>query len=647
MSLAATRRRVLRPDPSELVSLAERMAALTMLRFAFCAATLLVAALASASDEADLRAIGTATVAYAAVAGLAAATARLPRRVALAAVGISLLLDGVYLAWVVQATGGFESPLGILVALHVLAVTLIGSARTGLKVAAWHTLLAYVAVYGRRAQLPWFPGEAAAEATIPVLELGMLWAVGLVAAGFSRVQERELRAQKVHLERMSTMVGRLQQADDASEMPEILLDTLVDAFDFRRGVVLTRRDDDLVVAARRGTADVTGNPVGPDDVMEQAWSEGRAILRRSLDPPVDRRLAELLPRARNLIIVPMLSRGGAALGVVAIEAAVRRGRIRRWVVAFIEQFAAHTALSLHTAWLLEELHDRLEENVLLQERLAAQNNELEERVEERTTELTESLRQLRTVDDDRRRLLRKLVDAQEDERQRLAGDIHDDPVQKMVAASMRLQMLRRNVDDPSLAGDLDKLLGHVKASITSMRHLIFELRPSVLDDEGLAAALEEHMDKVGADLAFHLRNELSEEPPPETRVILYRIAQEALGNVRKHARADTVKAALRSHEGGFFVTITDDGEGFTASDVPRSGPGHLGLTSMRERAEMAGGWCRVHSLPGVGTTVEFWVPATLAAARSAVEPDTVDIEASVDDAREEPLPALTADAASG
>ena len=643
---AASRRLIARPDASELVSLAERMSALTLLRCGFCVAAIAVATIAPAPDDGAAGAIAVATAAYAVLSGLAAGTARLPRGAALAVIGVSLLVDGIFLAWVIQATGP-DGPLVILPLLHVLAVTLIASARTGMKVAVWHSLLAFVVIYGRRAGLPIVgDGPEGGVGTVAMSEalrgVAGLWLFGLVAAAFARVRERELRGQKIHLEQMSAMIARLEREDDTSRMPEILLEALCDAFDVRRGVVLVRGGADYVPVAARGAADVAATPMGPDDVMERAWSDGRAILLRSLDPSTDRRLAELLPGASNVIVVPMLSRGGVALGVVAIETSVRRARIRRWVVAFIEQFVAHTALSLHTAWLLEELHDRLEENLLLQERLASHNEQLEERVAERTAELTESLRQLRAVDDDRRHLLRKLVDAQEDERQRLAGDIHDDPVQKMVATSMRLQMLRRRVHDPALLEEFDKLLGHVKSSITSMRHLIFELRPSVLDDEGLAAALEEHMDKVGNGIDFSLRNELTDEPPAQARVILYRIAQEALANIRKHARAEAVRIVLRSHADGFLVTISDDGEGFTVSDVPSSAPGHLGLTAMRERAAIAGGWCRVHSLPGVGTTVEFWVPAVLSTEKANGGRDSAAPERVADDISSEALPETVA-----
>ena len=109
---------------------------------------------------------------------------------------------------------------------------------------------------------------------------------------------------------------------------------------------------------------------------------------------------------------------------------------------------------------------------------------------------------------------------------------------------------------------------------------------------------------------FSLEQQLQEEPEAELRVLLYRVAQEALTNIRKHAHARRVNVILAEHDGGFLIRITDDGVGFTAPGTLQSGRGHLGLSTMRERAEMAGGWCRLLSLPGAGTTVEIWVPGS-------------------------------------
>jgi PAS domain S-box-containing protein len=211
---------------------------------------------------------------------------------------------------------------------------------------------------------------------------------------------------------------------------------------------------------------------------------------------------------------------------------------------------------------------------------------------------------------ERRALLAHLVTAGEEERARIAGDIHDDSIQAITAAGMRLQILRRKVDDPEqlkLLGELEKTIG---LSIERLRHLLFELRPPVLDTEGLAAAVEMYVEDAanGSTTRYELQDKLRSQPPAQTRTILYRIVQEALVNVRKHASATTVTVVLQERDGGYLVCIADDGVGF-AIDQAKPVSGHLGLASMRERALLANGWMRIESAPQDGTTVEVWVPA--------------------------------------
>jgi signal transduction histidine kinase len=359
--------------------------------------------------------------------------------------------------------------------------------------------------------------------------------------------------------------------------------------------------------AFRGPVEPPDLPPAHDELTERAWIERRTQLASKLDPEANPRLAALLPGARNVLIVPLLDQG-FRLGVVAVEYPSRRGHIKRWMVMLVEQFASHAALTLHNAWLLDQLKGKLDENRALQHQLLSQNLDLEVQVAERTKELTESLRKIQIVDEQRRRLLVSLVHAEEDERKRIAGDIHDDPMQKIVATNMRLQLLRGQLSDPAHLEVLDKLLSTVRGSIRSLRHLIFELRPHVLDEDGLAPALREYLESLDADFEFSLEQQLQEEPDAELRVLLYRVAQEALTNIRKHAHARRVNVLLAEQDDGFLVRITDDGVGFTAPGTMQSGRGHLGLSAMRERAEMAGGWCRLLSQPGAGTTVEIWVP---------------------------------------
>jgi signal transduction histidine kinase len=208
---------------------------------------------------------------------------------------------------------------------------------------------------------------------------------------------------------------------------------------------------------------------------------------------------------------------------------------------------------------------------------------------------------------ERRAALARLVSAGEEERRRIAGDIHDDSIQVMTAAGMRLQILRRSLDDPEQLSLLRELDETVKLSISRLRHLIFELRPSALDNEGLSAALRAYLDEADATTAttYLLDDRLTSQPSEANRVVLYRITQEALTNVRKHARASHASVTLGSRDGGTYVTVRDDGVGFTP-DIATARPGHLGLAAIRERAELAGGWLRVESNPS-GTTVEFWI----------------------------------------
>lgn len=226
-------------------------------------------------------------------------------------------------------------------------------------------------------------------------------------------------------------------------------------------------------------------------------------------------------------------------------------------------------------------------------------------------ELLESYQALRKSDDERRRLLSHLVRAQEEERQRLAGDIHDDSLQKMVAVSMRLQLLVQYLRDPELLEVVDKLQETVNLSIARLRTLLFELRPPVLEAEGLAPALRLYVEHSEADFDLQIEDRLTRRPAAETRLLLYRIAQEALANVGKHAKASRVVTVLQEKDGGFLVRIQDDGVGFNPNEAVSAVTGHIGLTAMRERAEMAGGWCEVRSLRGGGTTVDFWIPARI------------------------------------
>ena len=225
-------------------------------------------------------------------------------------------------------------------------------------------------------------------------------------------------------------------------------------------------------------------------------------------------------------------------------------------------------------------------------------------------ELKSTLRELRRADMEKRRLLTHLVRAKEEERNRVASDIHDDSVQLMTAVAIDLERLARKTGDTDLSEALGRVENRVRDSVQRLRKMVFELRPPALDDEGLAPALRLYLEEFSIDtgIEYELRNELEAEPINPTRVVLFRIAQEALTNIRKHSNATKVAVALRRRDSGVSMVLSDDGAGFDVTSDELNNPGHIGLAEMRERAEMGGGTFHIESAPKKGTEVAVWLP---------------------------------------
>ena len=216
---------------------------------------------------------------------------------------------------------------------------------------------------------------------------------------------------------------------------------------------------------------------------------------------------------------------------------------------------------------------------------------------------------LQDLADQRQELLDRLVQAQEDERGRIAADVHDDSVQALAAVELRLGLLRRRLAEraPDLVESVDQMAETVETATGRLRHLLFDLDSPALRDD-LAGALDQAASYVFEDgLAWTVTGDRSIDLPEGLRVTAYRIAKEAMVNVRKHADATKATIELCRLDGGVEVRVTDDGRGLAPDDI-RDQPGHLGVTGMRDRAAVAGGWLRVDSPPEGGTVVRLWLP---------------------------------------
>jgi signal transduction histidine kinase len=208
---------------------------------------------------------------------------------------------------------------------------------------------------------------------------------------------------------------------------------------------------------------------------------------------------------------------------------------------------------------------------------------------------------------ERKAVLGQLVSVQEAERARIANEIHDDSLQVITAVSIRLQLLRRRTNGVT-AEMLETLVETVGHASERLRRLLFDLRPSGLEHDSLTEVLRTYLAQTFDEDAptWEVHDELVAEPPSEVRLVLFRVAQQALANVLVHARAKHVDVSVVAEDGGFAVVVTDDGVGFDATVDPQ--PGHLGLITMRERAELAGGRLTICSSPGMGSVVRAWLP---------------------------------------
>jgi PAS domain S-box-containing protein len=208
-----------------------------------------------------------------------------------------------------------------------------------------------------------------------------------------------------------------------------------------------------------------------------------------------------------------------------------------------------------------------------------------------------------------RALSRRLITAQEEERARLARELHDDMTQRLARVAIDAGRIEQGTHSASPAETMRSIREELVRLSEDVHSLSHRLHPSLLEDLGLPEALKAECDRFSRQASLPVNVKLSDLPgmiPRDTALCLFRIAQGALANVVRHARARTAEVSLRSLDGGLQLAIRDDGVGFDPA-LPRRAPG-LGLASMRERAQLLGGDLDTESAPGQGTTIVAWVP---------------------------------------
>ncbi len=246
--------------------------------------------------------------------------------------------------------------------------------------------------------------------------------------------------------------------------------------------------------------------------------------------------------------------------------------------------------------------------------LHAAHVELERRVETRTRELTEANRRLHEAHENLRRLSAHLNAVRERERAEIARDIHDDLGASLAAMQLELNWLRRHLEaDETATRHIDAALGIGNGAIGAVRRILNDLRPGVLDHLGLWAAIEallqETQTRSSLACSFACPDEIERYRfGRDAEIAIYRIVQETLTNVQRHANAGRVTVGVRAVGRDLVIEIVDDGRGMRLPGMPTS----FGLLGMHERARSIGGELTLDSTSGQGTTVRLHLPGVLA-----------------------------------
>jgi PAS domain S-box-containing protein len=357
------------------------------------------------------------------------------------------------------------------------------------------------------------------------------------------------------------------------------------------------------------------HPMNTQPVIGQTIESGQAILisdvsedfiRNSIDPGFWPYLDQY--GACSLLIAPLHARG-RVIGTLSAIRDRSSQPYRKEDLVFLQGLADRAALAILNARLFQAVQSEL-----------AERKQAEQERNRLFNEVRKSRVRLRV-------LSRRVLDAQEAERRHLARELHDEIGQVLTLIKIDLQRVQRRVRSAALKRKLAESITTVEGTLEQVRDLSLSLRPPVLDDLGLVAALRWHANyhthRTGLRTRF-VADALQGRLAPEVETICYRIVQEALTNVARHARAETVTVELRQRNAHIELCIVDDGVGFDVQAArQRVAQGwSQGLLNIEDRVLLGGGHVTIHSEPGCGTRIDIFLP---------VEPFSPTVDASVQD----------------
>lgn len=416
--------------------------------------------------------------------------------------------------------------------------------------------------------------------------------------------ERDTRSIQDELERVRTVEGR-----------ELRLTRLDGRTVWIRCNVTVNREEGLYEAV---ATDITAERTARE-ALETSERRYRALFDNAAVGMVQTNLEDGRVLAANSRYLEMF--GVASLGeLLALGETEYRVQREELLVRFhrmlelgrVDSLAEHRLTRPDGSELCVEVHSRIDPRLNLVDSIVIDVTEQHAAAEDRERLLQEVAQR----SDERRGLVGQLLRTAEDERRRVAYEIHDGPAQQLTAASMYLETFQQEFE--SGRGDaararLQSGIEHLHASLVETRRIMANLRPALLDDLGLEAALHSSLERQLASFEVNLRMERVGEQTaldPTVEAILFRVGQEAAGNAAKHSGAAEVRVHLDYRNPRWvLLTVTDHGEGFRPADVrPREEGRQLGLVGMRERVELVNGTFEIASAIGQGTVVRARVP---------------------------------------